>query len=471
MNSMPSIRPEGQTVPADAAQFVAALGGDSAQFTFQTFADKRPDARLARIRHGAIAEHADALRRLNARGAGVFVTVNATDGRGRTAANIKAVRGYFVDLDGAPLEPVQAAPLPPHVIVESSPGRWHAYWLLAPGAPLASFRRVQQAIAERFSADPKVCDLPRVMRLPGFLHQKHAAFQSRIVELRDVPRITHAEFVAAFGIESAPVASKPAANAASAPKKPAHRLAETIPQGGRNGTLLSLAAGLVRRGIIGDELNRRMQRINAERSTPPLGADEVDTICERAASYGSNGFVMIPHKLLDSGAWLELPPAAQSLVIAGLRRAGQANAPFALPFSDFAGCAGFKADRSFYGMRDAALNAGFLKLDTAARRTQHGCTAALFTVSPDALGGSLTRKKTASGIVSRYPAKRRSALTRKKTEVLRALTGSCALGGGVDLGTASKPSTQTMAALCVLVDNRPLHIPSAARYYAQQAAA
>jgi hypothetical protein len=287
--------------------------------------------------------------------------------------------------------------------------------------------------------------------------------------LRDpLPDLAEYPLALLHGSEAAAAAP---AKAISPSPRPAHKLPATIPQGGRNATLLRLAAGFVRRGIIGSELNTRLQRTNAERCQPPLGADEIDGICLRATGYGSSGFVMVPHKLLDSGAWLELPPAAQSLVIAGLRRAGQANAPFALPFPDFIGRPGFKADRSFYAMRDAALNAGFLKLDTAARRTQHGCTAALFTISPDALGGSLTRKKTVSWIVSRYPAKRLSALTRKKTEVLKALTGSCALGVCVDLGTAHKPSTQSLARLFVLADHRAVHIPSPARYYTQQGAA
>ncbi len=443
MNAQQSSRPDGQTVAADYAEAYARNGW--------YVLPVHPGAKRPQTRHG----HKDATRDLAKIRAWWKRTPHANVGVAVEPSGL-----IVVDIDPRNGGTLDALPtLPPTVTARTGGGGLHLFFRrptpcprlpgkLAPGIDLKSDGYV--LVAPSRTADAYTFD--------GF------------DPLRGLPPDLPAYPLAILHGAAAPVATLPS-NAASAPPRAVHKLPETIPQGGRNGTLLSLAAAFVRKGIIGDELNRRMQRINAERSTPPLGADEVDTICERAASYGSNGFVMIPHKLLDSGAWLELPPAAQSLVIAGLRRAGQANAPFALPFSDFAGCAGFKADRSFYGMRDAALNAGFLKLDTAARRTQHGCTAALFTVSPDALGGSLTRKKTASGIVSRYPAKRRSALTRKKTEVLRALTGSCALGGGVDLGTASKPSTQTMAALCVLVDNRPLHIPSAARYYAQQAAA
>jgi hypothetical protein len=38
--------------------------------------------------------------RLNAGGAGVYVTVNQTNGKGRKATDIVRVRALFVDLDG-----------------------------------------------------------------------------------------------------------------------------------------------------------------------------------------------------------------------------------------------------------------------------------------------------------------------------------------------------------------------------------
>ena len=62
------------------------------------------------------------------------------------------------------------------------PDRWHAYWLTR-NLPLTDFKTVQQQLAQKFAADPKVSDLPRVMRLPGFWHQKGTPFQTRIHEL------------------------------------------------------------------------------------------------------------------------------------------------------------------------------------------------------------------------------------------------------------------------------------------------
>ena len=129
---------------------------------------------LARVVQGDFDRVADKLDAFQDRRAGAFVTVNATDGKGRQAHNVQRVRAVFVDLDGAPLAPVLEAGLEPHIVVESSPGRFHAYWLID-DCPLDQFERVQRALARRFDGDPRVHDLPRVMRLPGFRHFKGAA--------------------------------------------------------------------------------------------------------------------------------------------------------------------------------------------------------------------------------------------------------------------------------------------------------
>lgn len=169
-------------------------------FTFQTFSDKDSDKRTfigrdgkpktfdpnARVFHGTLAEHGLKLGTLNQQGVGIFVMVNQGDGithtgfkTCRTTASVIAVRSLFADLDGAPLGPVMNK-LIPHILVESSPRRWHCYWLTH-DLPLSEFKRRQQQIAQKFNADPKVCDLPRVMRLPGFYHHKREPFMTRLV--------------------------------------------------------------------------------------------------------------------------------------------------------------------------------------------------------------------------------------------------------------------------------------------------
>jgi hypothetical protein len=122
-----------------------------------------------RVLNGTLDECFEQLERLSMQGAGIFVTINETDGCGRKAAHITRVRAVFVDTDGAPQEPIEADF--PNIIVESSPCKFHNYWLVK-DCPLEDFKPAQIKLAATYGTDKSVNDLSRVMRLPGFPHQK-----------------------------------------------------------------------------------------------------------------------------------------------------------------------------------------------------------------------------------------------------------------------------------------------------------
>ncbi len=364
----------------DAYRFLRALGE---RHTFQTFDDRKGSKRnaLSRKLHGTLAEHADTLAQLNGQGAGVYVMVNAGDGKGRKAGNVRAVRALFADLDGAPLQPVLDGPLKPHIVVETSAGRWHAYWL-ADGIPLDQFKPLQQAIAQRFNSDPSICDLCRVARLPGYQHMKRAPFRSHIVTLCDGPRYSHADVVQAF-----PPITKP--NPASAAREckgitPATvpTLADTVPEGKRNSTLFKLACGFVRKGIPTAGINDRLQRINAERCQPPLCASEVDTIASNASAQGSQGFAQLTHALMDSPEWKALPAASIAIVLAFFRHYnGSNNGRLAVPWRDFEGRHGIDTSRRFYRYLRRAVNAGILIQASKSRNGQNGRIPAFYAIA------------------------------------------------------------------------------------------
>lgn len=162
-----------------AAAFLARF--NPAPIAFRTFTDAKgadkPKGRdrLARNLHEAFTACGPELARLNDQGAGVYFVVNAG---GQKAEDVSQVRALFVDLDGSPLDPVMRCALAPHLVVETSAGRYHAYWLVK-DFPLEQFSEVQQALARRFNGDPSVHDLPRVMRVPGFRHR--SGFRLRVV--------------------------------------------------------------------------------------------------------------------------------------------------------------------------------------------------------------------------------------------------------------------------------------------------
>lgn len=167
-----------------AVEFIQALAPGGV-VTFQTFDDspeKRP--RLAGTRHGTLEQHTHWLEKQNKAGAGIFATVNETNGKGRKAADVIRVQGLFADFDNpepGTLERLRADDMPPSVIVESSEGKFHAYWF-TDALELEEFKPLQQQIARHWGSDPAVCDLPRVMRLPGFLHRKGEPQLVRLLE-------------------------------------------------------------------------------------------------------------------------------------------------------------------------------------------------------------------------------------------------------------------------------------------------
>lgn len=163
-----------------------ALGGGVQ--CFQIFGDT-PEAKRKNKpehRHGTFDELLPWLIASNNAGCGIFIVINQTDGQGREIENITAVRSVFPDMDGSPIEPVLQVKPKPHIITETSPGHFHPLWLVH-DCPLERFKLIQTAIAQRFDCDDKVGDLPRVLRMPGFIHWKDGPVLSKLFQHNDGP--------------------------------------------------------------------------------------------------------------------------------------------------------------------------------------------------------------------------------------------------------------------------------------------
>jgi putative DNA primase/helicase len=288
----------------EAERFLRILAPDG-QVTFQTFDDNpRKDAGLAKIRHGTLTDNAQALTTLNNAGAGVFVMVNEGDGKGRKAANVVRVCALFGDLDGAPLEPVLAVTPKPQIIVESSPGKWHAYWLVS-DCHTDHFAGLQKAIAQRFDSDPKVHDLPRVMRLPGFLHRKDNPFKTRIHQINQAAPYPTAEVVAGLGLTTL---KKTQAT------KPLITDGECITEGGRDNALMSRAGTMREKGFDADEILAALKVVNQKRCVPPLSDAEVLRIAKSAGRYPA-GSSPVGLQFPEIVAAVEADPVLNNLMV------------------------------------------------------------------------------------------------------------------------------------------------------------
>ena len=190
-----------------ARRFLQALDPEAESFTFQTFDDveiagkKRKSKALAKVLSGTLDDVAPQLQALNARGAGVFVTVNETDGKGRKGANILRVRAIWQEDDGEGLP----LPLEPHIEVATSPGKRHRY-ILVDGLSTDEHAQTMARIVGDYGSDPNAADLARVLRVPGFFHSKGAPHLVRLVQAEQSQPYTRERVLSAF---PAPTPTKP----------------------------------------------------------------------------------------------------------------------------------------------------------------------------------------------------------------------------------------------------------------------
>jgi hypothetical protein len=284
----------------EAQRFLTALARTES-VTFQTLPERkhpksgRPMG-LNRLLHGRFANQSEALNYLNRNGAGIFFMVNQSHGTGRKTEDVARVRALFVDLDGSDLQPVLKATIPPSITVESSPGRYHAYWLIG-GMPLKDFKPAQQALADMFGGDKTVCDLPRLMRLPGFYHQKSSfPFRSKLLSCE--PELVWKWEDLANGL-----------------CLPFSSIASTIPKGERNSTLFRLAASSALQGTSREQKAIDLHRINQERCSPPLPDHEVDSIVESAYRVSPSIAMKVPLDLLRDETFVKLGVGPKCLML------------------------------------------------------------------------------------------------------------------------------------------------------------
>lgn len=159
----------------DASRFLRALDPTSDQFTFQIFDDLSPKRKhLSKVISGSLQQLWPRLVWYNKQKAGIHVCVQETDLQGRKKENIRSIRSVYVDNDGK--LNMDNLPLPPSMVVETSPLHTHIYYLLHSKLSTANghkkdFDRVMASLCEK-GGDPGAKDIAHTLRMPGFLNWK-----------------------------------------------------------------------------------------------------------------------------------------------------------------------------------------------------------------------------------------------------------------------------------------------------------
>lgn len=194
-----------------ATRFLERLSGgkvEETQFFFQTF-DDGPKARphLAQVLQGTLATVWPQLSRMQAKGAGAFVTIAETDS-GRKKVDWRRARTVWQEDDKGN---EQMLPLEPHIVVESSPGKRHQY-ILTSTANVDEWDAVQGKMVTLYGSDPNAKDRTRVLRLPGTWHQKDPKEPSkvRLIKIGDHAPFPWDQVKAAFGVTEQTTPALPA---------------------------------------------------------------------------------------------------------------------------------------------------------------------------------------------------------------------------------------------------------------------
>lgn len=141
------------------------------------------DQQLPRMKfHGTFAQHEAMLRKRNTQGYAIYYSLNIMRG-GVKAQHCRAVRAIPLDLDDAPLPATWARGIKPQIVVETSPGRYQCLFLVFLTKPCEfdAAEDVGRRLAGYYGGDASVADRARVLRLPGFAHQKRKPFISRVI--------------------------------------------------------------------------------------------------------------------------------------------------------------------------------------------------------------------------------------------------------------------------------------------------
>ena len=248
------------------------LGGHLEPAHWRVIHDRDENARAENIKEMPLTD--DVVRHFTGKQGGhrsPFIVVN--DG-GHRDQDITSVRACFVDADGV-LEPEKWR-VQPNMIVRRDASHWHAYWMIDDGEPMRLFQETQRALAGYYGTDSAVCNLSRVMRLPGFYHHKGKPTMITTEVVNDVNRHALQDLLDMHPHQEAPIHVTPMSG-------------ERIGKGGRHQAFVSAAAGMRNLGFFPGEILCALKELRNTRTEDPetLGDEELNRIAKFAGTQAA----------------------------------------------------------------------------------------------------------------------------------------------------------------------------------------
>ena len=153
--------------------------------------------------YGHVSEYLEYLVKANNDHMTIAMMVN--EGKERNNKSVTRITSLYADFDSGnqTKKLLLKLPIKPHMIVETSPNKFHVYWLIV-DCDVTQFSGVMKDLAISLGSDPSVSDPSRVMRFPGTINWKYKQpFLARIVHLEnDIKPISLSVFLKLMGLNS-----------------------------------------------------------------------------------------------------------------------------------------------------------------------------------------------------------------------------------------------------------------------------
>ncbi len=192
------------TKPASTKEFMKNFP----DFHIQTFDDKKSKRSCLTTCGTPKSYTMEKLLELNQKGAGIFFSPNRFP-KVRKQSECTGVNAWFFEIDGIDKEEqikrIFEGPLMPSFFLDSRNSK-HCYFLAKDGS-IDNFRRIQEGLIHYYGADNACKDLSRVLRIPGYMHNKEDPYPVEI-EWETGEMFTEAQMLKNYPL-SGPDKSKP----------------------------------------------------------------------------------------------------------------------------------------------------------------------------------------------------------------------------------------------------------------------
>lgn len=201
---------------------------------------------------------------------GVFFVVN---GGGHSDKDVQHIKAQFVEMDDDSFDVQEAKinsfELEPSIIVKTRKSL-HCYWIMENGASKEEFREVQTKLINHFNGDKACKNESRVMRVPGFYHNKYEPVMVECIKFDPEIRYTQKKLS-----EALPDVTE---------NKEKFSMNGRGNEGSRNKDLFSAACSMQEQGFPDEAIFAAIKKTN-EQLTSPLCDNEVSIILSSALKY------------------------------------------------------------------------------------------------------------------------------------------------------------------------------------------